>query len=224
MQHRLANFLLMYRSTPHTVTGVSTAELFLKRQMRTWFNLLKPSLTETVEEKQQNQKKYHDKGRTKLRELSEGDHVHVRNFREGKERWIRGTVVKQLGPVSYLINDSVRKRMVHIDHLPLLHEEVVGCNISSDDTHLTPDLDLPQPSNSIPEAEGRIPTPVHACSLEKPAALPARLSPASCPHSPAQYGNTPGKPAEPVAVSATTQQLGRCYPDGLWVPPKTLNL
>lgn len=44
LQHRLANFLLMYRSTPHTVTGVSPAGLFLKRQMRTRFSLLKPSL------------------------------------------------------------------------------------------------------------------------------------------------------------------------------------
>ncbi|XP_060068314.1 uncharacterized protein K02A2.6-like [Ylistrum balloti] len=28
MQHRLSNFLLKYRSTPHSVTGVSPAELF----------------------------------------------------------------------------------------------------------------------------------------------------------------------------------------------------
>lgn len=52
LQHRLANFLLMYRSTPHTVTGVSPAELFLKRQLRTWFSFLKPSLADTVEKKQ----------------------------------------------------------------------------------------------------------------------------------------------------------------------------
>ncbi len=86
LQHRLANFLLMYRSTPHTVTRVSPAELYLKCQMRTWFSLLKPSLTETVEEKQQSQNKYHDKGRTKQREVSGGDHVRVKNFREGKEK------------------------------------------------------------------------------------------------------------------------------------------
>lgn len=51
LQHRLANFLLMYRSTPHSVTGVSPAELFLKRQLRTRFSLLKPSLARTVERK-----------------------------------------------------------------------------------------------------------------------------------------------------------------------------
>lgn len=88
LQHRLANFLLMYRSTPHTVIAVSPAELFLKRQVRTRLSLLKPSLAEAVEEKQQTQKKYHDQRGNKLRVLSEGDQVHVRNFYEGKEKWI----------------------------------------------------------------------------------------------------------------------------------------
>lgn len=109
LQHSLANFLLMYRSTPHTVTGVSPAELFLKRQLRTRFSLLKPSLAETIVEKQNTQKRYHDKERNKLRVLSESDQVRVKNFREGKAKWIRGTVVKRLGPVSYLINDGVRE-------------------------------------------------------------------------------------------------------------------
>lgn len=78
LQHSLENFLLMYRSTADTITGVSPAELFLKCQMRTWFSRLKPSLTVAVEEKQQSQKKYHDEGRTKFRKLAEGDLVHVR--------------------------------------------------------------------------------------------------------------------------------------------------
>ena len=63
--------------------------------------------------------------------------MRVRNFREGKEKWIRGTVVTRLGPVSYRINDGVRERTVHIDHLFLSHEKMVDCNISSDDTHLS---------------------------------------------------------------------------------------
>lgn len=102
LQRRLANFLLMYRSTPHAVTGVSPAELFLKRQLRTRFSLLKPSLARTVEERQLQQKVHHDKTTSKLRHLSPGDLVHVRNFREGKEKWLRATVVKRLGPVTYM--------------------------------------------------------------------------------------------------------------------------
>ena len=52
LEHRLANFLILNRSTPHTVTGLSPAELFLGRQIRNCFTLLKPNLNRTVEEKQ----------------------------------------------------------------------------------------------------------------------------------------------------------------------------
>ena len=52
LEHRLANFLILNRSTPHTVTGQSPAELFLGRQIRNCFTLLKPNLNRTVEEKQ----------------------------------------------------------------------------------------------------------------------------------------------------------------------------
>lgn len=97
MQHQLANFLLMYRSTPHTVTGVSPAELFLKRQLRTRLSLLKPNLASNVEEKQLKQNTYHDKTASRLRHLFPGDSVLVRNFREGKKKWLKATVVKRLG-------------------------------------------------------------------------------------------------------------------------------
>ncbi|CAJ1066281.1 uncharacterized protein K02A2.6-like [Xyrichtys novacula] len=211
----------VFEEGPSTIR-VSPAELFLKRQVRTRFSLLKPCLAGTVEEKQQSQKKYHDKGRTKLRELSAGDQVSVGNFREGKEKWMRGTVVKRLGPVSYLVNDGVRERTVHIDHLLLLHEKAVDDNSSSDDAYRTPDLDSLHPRSSIQEAEWRIATPAPSHSLVKPATLPERLSPASCTHSSAQYSSTPVKPAEPVAVSVTTQQTERRYPERLRAPPKRL--
>ena len=59
LNQRLANFLLLYRSTPHTTT--SPAELFLKLQPRTRFSFLKPLLAQTVEDKQEIQRQQHDK-------------------------------------------------------------------------------------------------------------------------------------------------------------------
>lgn len=53
LKHKLANFLIMYRSTPHSVTGKTPSELFLKRHIRTRFTLLKPDLAKSVQEKQQ---------------------------------------------------------------------------------------------------------------------------------------------------------------------------
>jgi len=57
---KLARFLITYRNTPHTTTGVSPAELFLKRPLRTRLDLLRPSLSTRVQAKQAVQKNYHD--------------------------------------------------------------------------------------------------------------------------------------------------------------------
>lgn len=39
--HRLAAFLLRYRTTPHTTTGVTPAELMMKRCLRIRLGLVK---------------------------------------------------------------------------------------------------------------------------------------------------------------------------------------
>ena len=41
---KLSRFLLMYRNMPNSTTGVSPAELFIKRPFRTRLDLLRPSL------------------------------------------------------------------------------------------------------------------------------------------------------------------------------------
>ncbi|XP_021340098.1 uncharacterized protein K02A2.6-like [Mizuhopecten yessoensis] len=125
IKHRLANFLITYRATPHTVTGVSPAELFLKRQMRTKLTLLKPNLGKRVSLQQAFQKKHHDKGRVRVRTFSRNQSVRVRNFRGGKEKWIVGSVVKQLGPLTYLIRVGRTFRYVHVDHILATGEENV---------------------------------------------------------------------------------------------------
>ena len=40
LKHRLADFLLRYRTTPHSTTGISPAELLMKRRLRTRLNKL----------------------------------------------------------------------------------------------------------------------------------------------------------------------------------------
>ena len=67
LQHKLAIFLLQYRSTPHSTTGRTPAELFLGCQLRTRFSLLKPNLQQTVEDKQAQQIRSHDAARVKER-------------------------------------------------------------------------------------------------------------------------------------------------------------
>ena len=61
IETRVANFLFHYRNIPHSTTGVSPAELLLKRQPITLLNIMRPSLTEVVHSKQHQQKETHDK-------------------------------------------------------------------------------------------------------------------------------------------------------------------
>ena len=87
-------FLLTYRTSPHSTTGVFPCKLFLNRDLRTRLDLLFPNVRRRVEEKQENQMKHHDP-HARARDLTVGQRVMVRNFRAGP-RWISGTVVNRM--------------------------------------------------------------------------------------------------------------------------------
>ena len=46
IKHRLADFLFRYRTTPHSTTGTTPAELLMKRRLRTRLSLVKPDLAQ----------------------------------------------------------------------------------------------------------------------------------------------------------------------------------
>ena len=117
LEHSLANFLILNRSTPHTVTGQSRAELFLGRQIRNCFTLLKPNLNRAVEEQQLKQKEHHDEGRVKLQEFKLNEVVLVGNWRHGVERWIPGRITRVKGPRTHLVCCEDQIRFAHVDHL-----------------------------------------------------------------------------------------------------------
>ncbi len=99
--HRLADFLFLYRTTPHVTTNRSPSVLFLKRELRTRLDLLRPDTAIAVGEKQAAQKWAHDR-RAKPREYSIGDSVLAKNYRNGP-KWMAGVVVERKGPLSYVI-------------------------------------------------------------------------------------------------------------------------
>ena len=49
LQHRLDRFLLSYRRTPQSTTGIAPAEMLMKRFIHTRQDLVKPSLATTIE-------------------------------------------------------------------------------------------------------------------------------------------------------------------------------
>ena len=119
LSHRLANFLLTYRTTPHATTGKSPCQLFLKRDVKTRFDLLKPDPERHVLDKQSQQKSSHDQ-RPRRREWFVGQRVMARNVRPGPN-WVPATILEVLGPVTYLV-ETTEDRQLWKRHLDQLKE------------------------------------------------------------------------------------------------------
>ena len=99
LQTRLSRFLFKYRTTPHTTTGISPAELRWGTNLRSHLTLLQPDVGKTVRFAQQVQKKNSDQ-HVRQRSISVGDDVYVRNYSTPKLPWSAGKVVKSTGPMS----------------------------------------------------------------------------------------------------------------------------
>ena len=182
----LERFLFMYRSTPHAVTGVTPAELFLKRPLRTRLDLLKPDVGQTVNRSQARQKYYHDRraGAGKIFEV--GQSVLARDYRSGKPQWLRGYVSQVLGSHSYLISmsDGSRARR-HADQLKgcFNSKSVVGeaePAVVSEDQDVDVDIDCSQDSvvqnpvvTSFSSSEGAALSPPDSSTRDVPSTTQA---------------------------------------------------
>ena len=74
--------LFQYRITPHSTTGVSSAELLMGRQICSHLDLVQPNLSKQVELKQEAQKQYHGR-HAKSRVFELGNKVFVKNPSSG---------------------------------------------------------------------------------------------------------------------------------------------
>ena len=118
LDQKVANILFSFRNTPHTTTGKTPGELFLKRAPRTRLSLTKPSLQSRVEHKQEASKVYRDGHHPTPRQYDLYQKVRVKNVRGGKEKWILGTVVQIKRPSRYLVRvPGNNRRFIHADHL-----------------------------------------------------------------------------------------------------------
>ena len=94
---KLARFLLGYRTTPHTATGCTPAEILMGRRIRTRLDLMHPDMSARISEKTKLG------NHTTRRNLQPGDPVMVRDYRDRKRPWIKGVVQDRLGPVTYRV-------------------------------------------------------------------------------------------------------------------------
>lgn len=117
LHQRLHRFLLTYRNTPHATTKASLATLLFKRDLRTNFDLLRPTSVKDTVQHQQEKQIQRRKQRAKERAFSPDEHVLARNYSVGP-KWVPATIVARSGPVSYTVRTAaglVWKR--HVDQL-----------------------------------------------------------------------------------------------------------
>jgi hypothetical protein len=117
---RITNFLLMYRSTPHATTGRTPARLFMQRELRTRFSLLRPNVDNFVLNKQSTEKAAHDKS-SAPREFYTGESVHVKDLVK-PNTWWPGVITQRTAPKSYIVTlTDGRCWKRHVDHVRSAH-------------------------------------------------------------------------------------------------------
>ena len=82
VSQKLSDFLLSYRSTPHSTTNETPGKLFLGRNIRTRLDLLLPDIHKQVTNQQARQKTAHDQ-KSIAREFYIGQQVMAKNLRPG---------------------------------------------------------------------------------------------------------------------------------------------
>ena len=168
---RLNRFLLAYRSTPQTTTGVTPTELLLNRRLRTQLDLIRPELRPRVETHQEAQKVHHDNTK-KARQFAVGDNVLAKNFSPGP-KWKKAHIESRTGPLSYTVKyeDGLVTRR-HVDHL--LKRCAVPTRVIVD--HDLPDVVMQAEPIQVPDAaeeiKGRL-VPEEVVEDESNTGLPA---------------------------------------------------
>jgi hypothetical protein len=166
---RLAKFLLNYRTTPQSTTGVTPAELLMKRRLRTRLDLLRPSLSSTVEAKQE---KWPGVDRRE-RVFQPGDNIYVRNYGQG-DAWLPGTVVDKRSSTSMGVQCDRGMVHVHADQARA-RRTTPDTPMSSDGVSDDDDIYVPPatptvaalPPTQSPRGQGQQTVPLRRSTREK---------------------------------------------------------
>ena len=116
-EHKLASFLLHYRTTPHSVPGEPPSVLLNNCRLKTVLDLIKQDIGHRVHDRQELQKRTYDQ-HAQERIIEVDDPVMVRVYRDNRQNWEPGTVVEKISPVSFvveLLNGT--RHWCHIDQL-----------------------------------------------------------------------------------------------------------
>jgi transposase InsO family protein/predicted aspartyl protease len=136
LTNAVGQFLLAYRITPHTTTGVPPSERLMGRQLRTRWDLLRPTLPTSGKEEMQRERQrtqFNKQAKDRPR-FDVGTLVFARNLRPG-ERWLPGVVKKSIGRCMYEVqmSDAVWRR--HANQLKQRYDVRVPSESQSTEQH-----------------------------------------------------------------------------------------
>lgn len=150
--HKLHEFLLVYRSTPHSITGQPPSELLMGRRIRTRLDLVRPDLKSKMARTA--------KGVLSPQALVIGEKVQARDYRNiRKPGWTEGVIVAKLSPVTYHVQVdldgvlTVWKR--HLDQIKSCDVDIEGESRESMENCMT-----------IPFVDDSMPTPTAEETVE----------------------------------------------------------
>ncbi len=135
LQHKIDNFLFIYRNATHSTTGQTPAMMFLKKNLRSRLDLIKPNVRRDVENKQ-----FVHMNDRPTRNVQVGQEVLARDYR--LEKWQPGTITTRTGPLTYTvkIGDNTWRR--HADQLV------------DRQTKSSP-LSFPDSPDNVPDSDGK---------------------------------------------------------------------
>jgi len=99
---RLASFLLQQHTTPHTSTGVSPAELLMKRRLKTHLDCFRPNYVSRCQVDQDTTLSSREEGGRTPRTIALGDSVWAATFCNNP-KWFRAVVTSVVGPRSFVV-------------------------------------------------------------------------------------------------------------------------
>ena len=199
---KLARFLLGYRTTPHTATGCTPAELLMGRRIRTRLDILHPDLSSRISKKS----KTADHSTPRVFDI--GEPVMVKDYRDRNQPWIKGVIQDRLEPVTYRVQVGYLFWKRHVDQLRSLAGSKVADKTDQEPLDETP-LSVPLSSSEpVSTTNGSRGPPSGQFNLPVSPLEQHEEKPDSPPSSPVL---SQGSATQTTEVPASTPQVNR-YP------------
>lgn len=189
MERKIDRILFGYRTTPHPATGETPCYLLMKRQLRTRFSDIRPSMQKKMDT--------FDANASCKPTYTVGSKVFVKNLRPSGPRWIPGVIIEVLQrSYSVEINGALCKR--HENQLRPRHGSLGGEPISRPSANFQSTPNLPSSSPTLDTKE--TPADQHDATSTTPVELERRSSIQLMPESAPEVPDAAPSPVPSPAV------------------------